>query len=190
MNAIYLGVFWMLYYTIHSALASHRAKRLLAGSLPGLYHWYRLFFTLFSAINFALLVWFHYITPSQLVFKSHFIIQLAGFIIGGAGAIVFFKSMAQYDLSVWFSEKSTQENTLVTSGLNALVRHPLYFSAILGIVALFLIFPQWKNLVFGGVSLLYIVLGAMWEEQKLVRKFGDSYRNYQKKTKMLIPFLF
>lgn len=190
MNSIFLGAFWMLYYTIHSALASQWAKKLFSKSIPALYRWYRLFFSVFSAINFFLLAWFHFITPSTPVFNTSLFVQIIGIIISGFALVIFILAFRQYDLKVWYSDQSKQEDELIITGLNKVVRHPLYFSAILGLVAMVLIFPLWKNLIFAAVSVLYIIIGAFWEEQKLIQRFGEQYRHYQKKTKMLIPYLF
>jgi protein-S-isoprenylcysteine O-methyltransferase Ste14 len=37
---------------------------------------------------------------------------------------------------------------------------------------------------------LYILIGAYFEERKLLREFGAAYVEYKKKTAMLIPGLF
>jgi protein-S-isoprenylcysteine O-methyltransferase Ste14 len=34
---------------------------------------------------------------------------------------------------------------------------------------------------------LYIIIGAYFEERKLLRDFGDAYAGYKRKTPMLIP---
>lgn len=188
-NAIYIGVFWMLYYTIHSTLASQWAKKFFSQSMPSLYRWYRLFFSVFSAVNFFLLAWFHLITPSKPAFISTLVAKIIGVFISILALVVFVLAFRQYDLKVWYSDQSKQEYQLLTSGINKLVRHPLYFSAILGLIAMVLIFPLWKNVIFAIISLIYIVIGALLEEQKLIQTFGDEYRKYRMKTKMLIPFL-
>jgi protein-S-isoprenylcysteine O-methyltransferase Ste14 len=33
----------------------------------------------------------------------------------------------------------------------------------------------------------YILIGIVFEERKLLREFGDDYRNYRSVTPMLIP---
>jgi protein-S-isoprenylcysteine O-methyltransferase Ste14 len=45
------------------------------------------------------------------------------------------------------------------------------------------------NLLALIVSLsLYLVVGARLEERKLILEFGQTYREYQKQTPMLIPW--
>jgi hypothetical protein len=54
----------------------------------------------------------------------------------------------------------------------------------------------WNILMFGGQSLtvylgatIYILIGAYFEEKKLVGEFGDAYTDYKRRTPMLIPGL-
>lgn len=189
LNAIYLGAFWMLYYTIHSALASDRVKLLFAQKLPSVYNWYRLLFSLFAGINFALLLWFHAIAPSKPLFTSSLIFQISGGLVGLAAVLVFISAIRQYELRFWYKPAEESQPVLITAGLNAVVRHPLYFAVILGLIALILIFPNWKNLLFAIITILYVIIGALLEERKLISQFGVAYIAYRKKVKMLIPYV-
>lgn len=188
-NAIYLGVFWLFYYAIHSALATERIKRFFAEKLPAVYGWYRLLYSMFAGINFALLLWFHLITPSHYVFPSSLPLQIVGGVFGIAAVLVFVLAMSQYDWRFWVSNTGESQNELVTTGLNNIVRHPLYFAVILGLIALVLISPNWKNLIFAIITLLYIIAGALLEERKLIHKYGRPYIDYRERVKMLIPYV-
>lgn len=66
------------------------------------------------------------------------------------------------------------------------VRHPLYFGGILGLWAT----PHMTvtHLFFAFCLTAYFVIGAMFEERDMVEDFGDTYRNYQKSTPMILPF--
>lgn len=188
-NAIFLGVFWLFYYAIHSALATDRLKKFFADKMPLVSGWYRLLYSLFAGINFALLFWFHTITPSNPVFTSNLALQIIGAVFGIAALIVFVLAMSQYDWRFWVTNTGETQNELVTSGLNKLVRHPLYFAIILALIALVLILPKWKNLIFAFITLLYIIIGALLEERKLINKYGRPYIDYRERVKMLIPYL-
>ena len=189
LNAIYLGVFWLFYYAIHSALASNRVKLLFAQKLPGVYSWYRFLYSLFAAINFMLLLWFHSMASSKPLFTSSLTLQIAGALVGLAGILVFIKAIRQYELRFWYKPAEESNSFLITTGLNAVVRHPLYFAVILGLIALILIFPNWKNLIFAIVTILYIIIGALLEERKLISQYGVAYIAYRKRVKMLIPYV-
>jgi protein-S-isoprenylcysteine O-methyltransferase Ste14 len=82
-----------------------------------------------------------------------------------------------------------EEHPLVEEGPFRLMRHPTYFSMILELLATGLLCHAW-------IMLAIIPLGfipALWlrlriEEAALVEKFGDRYRDYQRRIPMLFPY--
>lgn len=74
---------------------------------------------------------------------------------------------------------------LVTNGLYAYVRHPLYTAGLVFIWAM----PEMtlNRLVLWVVFSLYLVIGAFFEERKMVKEFGQAYIDYKAKTPMLLP---
>jgi protein-S-isoprenylcysteine O-methyltransferase Ste14 len=83
------------------------------------------------------------------------------------------------------------ENTsiLVKSDLYKYIRHPLYLSIFLFGTGVLLKQPGKLQLILGIVNLVAICLTARIEENEMIAKFGDEYRNYIRETKMFIPFL-
>jgi len=76
---------------------------------------------------------------------------------------------------------------LVVTGLYRWVRHPLYTAGLLFIWLMPVM--TWNLLALNlGVS-VYIVVGAIFEERKLLMEFGPDYAEYKRKTPMLIPGL-
>jgi protein-S-isoprenylcysteine O-methyltransferase Ste14 len=71
-----------------------------------------------------------------------------------------------------------------SSGVLGLVRHPWYTAVVLLIWAGDL---DVAALVSNGVLTVYIVVGTLLEERKLVHEFGDAYRSYQGRVSMFIP---
>jgi protein-S-isoprenylcysteine O-methyltransferase Ste14 len=45
----------------------------------------------------------------------------------------------------------------------------------------------WNLLAFNLAAALYFVIGAVFEERKLVREFGQAYVEYRQRTPMLVP---
>jgi protein-S-isoprenylcysteine O-methyltransferase Ste14 len=43
------------------------------------------------------------------------------------------------------------------------------------------------GLVVSGVLTAYVLVGTLLEERKLVREFGEAYRDYQRRVSMLVP---
>jgi protein-S-isoprenylcysteine O-methyltransferase Ste14 len=76
---------------------------------------------------------------------------------------------------------------LVTGGFYRAMRHPLYT---FGLLALWLSPAVTINSFIVYVSLtLYILVGAYFEERKLLREFGRQYADYRSVTPMIVPRL-
>ena len=80
-----------------------------------------------------------------------------------------------------------EKSDLVTSGLYRFVRHPLYTFSLL---ILWLSPSMTVNsfIVYAALT-IYILIGTVFEERKLLREFGEEYANYKSITPMLIPGL-
>jgi protein-S-isoprenylcysteine O-methyltransferase Ste14 len=75
----------------------------------------------------------------------------------------------------------------VTNGLYRYVRHPLYTA---GLLFIWLIPVMTVNLLALNIGLTaYLIVGARYEERKLVKEFGEEYLHYRERTPMLIPRL-
>jgi len=86
--------------------------------------------------------------------------------------------------------QTTEGHQLVTTGLFAWVRHPIYLATLLLYVGIPLGFTSLGVL---GVTLA-IGLPALWrrigiEEASLAEWFGDEFTEYRQRTKRLIPFV-
>ena len=82
-----------------------------------------------------------------------------------------------------------KQHTLVTTGPYRWVRHPMYASAALAIVGNSLVAANWYLFVVGCLALLLLVIRTRKEEQNLIAKFGDDYRNYMQRTGRFVPRL-
>jgi protein-S-isoprenylcysteine O-methyltransferase Ste14 len=69
-------------------------------------------------------------------------------------------------------------------GVLGLVRHPWYTAVVLLLWAGDL---DMAALVGNGVLTLYIVVGTLLEERKLLHEYGDAYRDYQARVSMFLP---
>ncbi len=74
---------------------------------------------------------------------------------------------------------------LVTRGLYRVVRHPLYTFGLL-FIWLSPSVSQNSLTVYIGAT-LYTLIGAYFEERKLLRDFGEAYVEYKRKTPMIVP---
>ena len=80
-----------------------------------------------------------------------------------------------------------QQHTLVQHGPYRWIRHPLYSSAALLVAALSLIAANWFLFVVGAVLLSVLIMRTRIEEENLVARFGDSYRQYMERTGRFVP---
>jgi protein-S-isoprenylcysteine O-methyltransferase Ste14 len=109
--------------------------------------------------------------------------------LGLAGLAVNF--LATRTLGRFFDRLAIKEgHELVTHGVYAWVRHPIYTSYL----CLFFSFPLllqslWGVLGMGLVCLIWFGNRIPTEEAMLEEAFGEAYRSYKARTRRLIPFL-
>jgi protein-S-isoprenylcysteine O-methyltransferase Ste14 len=83
------------------------------------------------------------------------------------------------------------DHALIEKGPYRLIRHPNYLGQMIGVIGLGLALQSWVALV------ILVIAGASYfayrirnEEVFLSAEMGDSYVNYMKRTKRLVPFVF
>ncbi len=85
-----------------------------------------------------------------------------------------------------YSENELDENyTLRIEGPYKYSRHPIYFFSIV-----FLLFRAEMNLFYLTMFIsftAYFIIATFYEEKKMVRLFGDDYKNYQKNVPRIFP---
>ncbi len=82
-----------------------------------------------------------------------------------------------------------KDHTLVTTGPYRWVRHPIYTSAALMIPASSLVAANWFFFATGCVVFQLLVIRTRKEEENLIARFGDDYRNYMQRTGRFVPRL-
>jgi len=185
---------WALYFTIHSLWASTHFKNWISNYFPFLKSWYRIIFNFFAIVLFIPVYWiFKNTVPNDLLFDPATGVK----ILGGIGVIwglylgkVGFNNYSSNEFFGFYQLKNHHEFhpiQLSTEGLNGIVRHPLYFAGIILMWSLFLISPSKTLLISNAMISLYLYIGTLFEEKKLMMDFGDSYKAYKKNVSMLIP---
>jgi methanethiol S-methyltransferase len=83
----------------------------------------------------------------------------------------------------------SERGPLQVRGPYALVRHPLYFGWLLAVLGAAHMTAD--RLVFGAVTTLYLLVAIPWEEQSLLRSFGDEYARYRRAVRWrIVPFIY
>ena len=91
------------------------------------------------------------------------------------------------DPSLYAFEKTTE---LVTAGIYAYIRHPLYSSLFLLTWGICFKVLSPASTAVALVATTFLVATARADEAECIRFFGDEYQEYMQKTKRFIPFLF
>lgn len=123
--------------------------------------------------------------PFLFQFPFIFSIQIVGLVLTSVGYFVFVWSVAvrgRYAVS-WAMPENQR---LVTSGPYRYVRHPSYLGYFLMFFGLFFLWPNLFTL-FPLVAIPGYFRVTFEEERLLVRRFGDEYVEYQRKTGRFIP---
>ena len=74
----------------------------------------------------------------------------------------------------------TYTQALVDSGIYAVVRHPQYLGWILMYLAGILFGQHWLIALLGVAGMACVYLISRQEDQRLVEKFGDTYKRYMR----------
>jgi protein-S-isoprenylcysteine O-methyltransferase Ste14 len=82
-----------------------------------------------------------------------------------------------------------QAHTLVTRGPYAVVRHPFYDCMALFTLSIALTASNWFLIAAGVVVFALLAIRSRTEEEKLLARFGEPYRDYQERTGRFLPRL-
>ena len=84
-----------------------------------------------------------------------------------------------------------ERHTLVTTGVYALVRHPMYAGFWLMALGQALLLPNWVAGPAGLVGFGILFFGRVArEEAMMIRAFGEEYRDYMRRTARVVPWLY
>lgn len=183
---------WLSFGVVHSVLAGGAAKRRL-DSLFGVY--YRLAYNLWAGLHIAA-VW---ALGGALMGDQPYDLEpgVAGAMTGirVLGVVVLLLALREYDLGRFSglaqirAHKAgitlSEDEPLITGGLHRFVRHPLYLGVYLilwgGATGDFGL----ATAVWGSV---YLVIGAGFEDRKLLVLYGDEFRDYKGRIPAVIPW--
>lgn len=171
---------WILYFVLHSVLASDAVKRKV--NRKNL----RLFYSTFSLVGLLALLFWNGRIQSAHFFPSEGWTRYISLMVTTFGVMIIQIAFRQYNLRA-FLGFSEEKDEFKTSGILQQIRHPIYTGTILVILGFFLFIPNLPTLVSCCIMLLYLPIGIYFEEKKLVAAYGDLYREYKKRVPSLIP---
>jgi len=75
-----------------------------------------------------------------------------------------------------------QTTKLVDTGIYSIVRHPQYVTFILWAIAGMLLFQHWIVILLGIPIIPLTYIDLLRADKRLIRKFGDDYKQYMQKV--------
>jgi methanethiol S-methyltransferase len=197
MNVTYLysALAWAVWCALHSALISMTITEYFKRKLGDGFRFYRLCFNAFSLVTLIPVLLYSVSIRQEPVFRWEgplaiaryllLAVSIGLFIIGGRNySLLQFLGVAQIRKGGG-NHSLSELGPFVVSGIHRIIRHPWYLGGILIIWARDLGLSAILNNV---VIDAYFVIGAILEEKKLVREFGEPYRQYQKNVSMFFPY--
>ncbi len=192
---LHLAIFWLLYLGSHSFFASNavkiRAQRFLGRS----YRYYRVAYVFIYTV--ALLIpGFIIDFPMEWIYRRNIISASSGIVLAVWGIMIIRLSFRDYSLREFTGfdylepKMMNEKEKLITSGILAKIRHPLYSATFLIAAGIFFIIPSVPVMISVICVVVYTFIGVRLEEHKLILQFGQSYLDYKKQVPMLIPRLF
>jgi protein-S-isoprenylcysteine O-methyltransferase Ste14 len=184
---------WLAYAALHSLLASLRLKRVVAAHWPRLAPAYRLAFNLLAVVLLLPPLWLTFAWRGPLLWSWQGGWAWLANGLAVAAAAGFLWSTRYYDMGVFYG--STQWRTrehaaedpggLTLSPLHRHVRHPWYS---LGLLILWTRDMDEARLTSALCITLYLWLGSLLEERKLLAFHGKAYARYRERVPGLVPW--
>lgn len=90
--------------------------------------------------------------------------------------------------TLWSAQLQLRANhQLVTSGPYSRIRHPMYAAILAWAMSLGFVIANWIPIIFAVSAAVIFVARIPREEQMMLERFGDEYREYMKRTGKFLP---
>lgn len=143
-------------------------------------------FMSFISVIAPILDW-AYIKTNQNGFSLFTVLGILMIIIG-----ITFRALAVKYLGKYFTPtvQIKEDHYLFTSGPYSVVRHPSYTGAFFAIIAGGVLLESLLGFIISCIAMMiaYFVRIRI-EEKELIARFGNEYKQYQLRTKMIIPYV-
>lgn len=187
-----LGLVWLLYFALHSLLASLWLKSRIHARWPGLMPAYRLTFNSLSLLLLLPLLGLIWQLAGDPLWAYGGVGNGIRFALMGSAVAGFIWSLRYYDgreflgLRQWRSgsQEIEDQDRLHISPLHRFVRHPWYS---LGLVLIWTQEMDPARLLSALMITGYLLLGSRLEERKLLVYHGTLYQRYRARVPGLIP---
>lgn len=195
MKYLLLILMWIGYCALHSYLISIGFTNLMNRLLKKYYAFYRFFYGMISIILLIPIMKYTALDNNVIIVYGQYLDIFRYIIMAGSLLLFFWAFFIDHDALSFFgirqilkfgkNNETNPSNEIKRSGLLGIVRHPMYFAVIIYLLCRV---HTMADLIMSLVLIIYIIIGTILEEKKLVLEFGESYIKYQKDVPILIPF--
>lgn len=186
MDYLSLIGFWILYFLVHSLLASQQVKSFFKKLMKRGFRFYRLFYSVIATTGLFFILFLNASISSELLFASDGLIRYLSLMLATFGVIVISRSFREYRFSSFIGLK-TESSEFRKTGILKYVRHPIYSGTILIVIGFFLFNPTRSTLISVCCIMAYLPIGIYLEERKLIKHFGDLYLTYKREVPSVFP---
>ena len=193
MKYLFLALAWTAYCALHSAMISETVTCFLKRRLDDSFRFYRLFYNSVAVLTLIPVLWYSHSLRQEAIFRWEGVWLVLQYLLIACGVLLVIAGGRHYSLRQFVGISQLRGASsgglaagggIDSSGVLGLVRHPWYTAVVLLLWARNL---DMAGLVGNGVLTVYIVVGTLLEERKLVHEFGDAYRSYQRRVSMFVP---
>jgi protein-S-isoprenylcysteine O-methyltransferase Ste14 len=197
MQLTLLGCGWICWCVLHSLLIAPPVtsffRRLPAGIRP----YQRLGYNIIAGVTLLpLVLWTRHLPGSSVLIWQGGWLALRFFLLALA-CVLFYCGARHYDMGYFLGLRQiaggssplllTKDSSFARKGIFAIVRHPWYLASFLLLWSALPAYTVPTSLAAAILS-LYLIVGTLLEERKLVAEFGEGYRAYQREVPMFIPW--
>jgi protein-S-isoprenylcysteine O-methyltransferase Ste14 len=186
---ILLVIGWAIYFTLHSVLAESSVKLFVKRIMPAGFKYYRLVYTLVSTVGLLILLIMNASIESDYLIEPSVWTRYFSLMLATIGIFILKAAFRQYSLGGFMGLKDDEYDGFKAGGILQHIRHPLYTATVLIALGFWLFIPNVTTLVSMLCIFIYLAVGIPLEESRLIKKYGEQYREYRKKVPALIPRL-
>jgi protein-S-isoprenylcysteine O-methyltransferase Ste14 len=189
---LFIFVAFTLYSALHSVLATRQFKAWVYNRFGTVgQRYYRLIYNIIGVVTLLPILALLAIFPGDQLFSWPSPWLFLALSLQAIGALIILVGLLQtgiwtfFGLGWLFGESQSSEDRLITSGLYGYMRHPLYTGGLLMLWCM----PVMTTtlLAFNLAATLYLYIGSLFEERRLVAAFGEEYELFQQRVPRLIP---
>ena len=191
---LFIILLWVIYFALHSVLASQKAKIYFEKHMGRNFRYYRLLYNCIAIAGLLGILFYNAIIHSRLLLPPHWlpVVRFVGLTFAIWGVLIIRLAFKVYSLREFLGIQQARneimtEEKLRTSGILQYVRHPIYSATLLLIAGFWLYSPTLDHLISTSCIFGYTLLGMRLEEKKLIATFGDTYRQYKNRVPALVP---